>query len=73
VGKDVRVPPPTNGFVRVYVVHSVGTFKGQRWNDISEHDPRLPGWMEAGLVRTTGAFNEEAPTDLPARRCCGDN
>jgi hypothetical protein len=55
----------------VWFRHSVGSVRGQRWQDVLL-DHRVAGWVDAGLVSMTGPHGESAPVDLPRRRCCGD-
>ena len=67
-----RVPPPTPGFVRVYARHSVNRLRAGRWQDVRSDHAQLDGWLAAGLVSATGPHGEDAPTDIPPGRCCGD-
>ena len=72
VRQDGEGPPPADGYRRVFARHSVGRLRAGRWQDVLATEPKLDGWIAAGLVSLTGSKGEAAPDDLPRPRCCGD-
>lgn len=66
------MPLPTPGFVRIFALHSVGSLRAGKWQDVRADHHRLTGWLDAGLVSFEGPHGEDAPVDIPLGRCCGD-
>ena len=48
----------------------VGRLLAGRWADVAEDDPRIDGWIAAGLVSLHGPKGE-GPPEVLRPSCCG--
>jgi hypothetical protein len=59
------------GLRRVHVNAGLPGLRAGRWVDLSESDPRVAGWLAAGLVSDVGPRGEEPPDVISRFHCCG--